>query len=922
MRIIIFNLCFFLCGILYSQELPPITHYAPDDYGGDNQNWMLSQAPNEFIYVANNKGLLEFNGAKWTLYESPNNTITRAVKVVGDRVYTGCYSDFGYWERGDNGILHYTSMVALLTDNSFEDEQIWNIVEYGSLVIFQSNRALYFYNSQTNEFSETTSENLIYRPFNVENDIYYHVANEGIYKFENGLPKLLLEENRFKGDRIIHMSAQSNGLVLITRNSGILQFENDQLSDWSLQANQFLKDKSVFSAVRLKDGSFLIGTISHGLIHFDSEGNLLYNITQKRGLGNNTVLSLFEDADHNVWAGLDNGIDCINETSAIKTFFDYDGVLGTVYASIVHKGTLYLGTNQGLFYRTYDSNSDGFRFVQGTAGQVLSLFEYKDDLLCGHHLGTFLVNGDQVEIIGNQLGTWKFEPVKGDATKLLQGNYSGLYLLSKETGNWSINHKIEGFNDSARYFEFLNDTEVIVSHEYKGVFKLSLDSQLTKVEEVTVLDTLPLSKNSSLSKFQGDVLYATDQGVFRLDKQSATVEKDSILSDFMEDDHYVSGKMVHDDSGRLWLFTKDNINYIATDHVTNTPRLYQIAVPDYLRKGALGYENIASIDDDKMLLGTSNGYLKLDLSKIDQTERETLFLNAMILEKLNGSKEVLSEKEDTQLNYRESAVIFEFSVPNYEKYREVNYRYRLKGLQEQWSRWQTDASAKFENLSFGSYSFQVQAKVGNQIVSNEHELEFSVARPWYLSNLALAIYFLLLLIILFVTHKAYKRYYRKELEHKQLESQQIIMEINNEKLNQEIDSKNRELAISTMSIIKKNEVLNKIKKELKKSGNRSDTKGAIDLIDSSLNNTKDWKFFKQAFNNADKDFLDKIKAAHPELTPNDLRFCAYLRLNLASKEIAPLLNISTKSVETKRYRLRKRLNLDHDQSLVNYILKF
>ena len=154
-----------------------------------------------------------------------------------------------------------------------------------------------------------------------------------------------------------------------------------------------------------------------------------------------------------------------------------------------------------------------------------------------------------------------------------------------------------------------------------------------------------------------------------------------------------------------------------------------------------------------------------------------------------------------------------------------------------------------------------------------------------------------------------------------MENEQMIMHIKNEKLNQDIDNKNRELAISTMSIIKKNRVLNKIKKELKKNrhpGNNT----ALELIDSNLNDTKDWSFFEQAFNNADKDFLEKIKKSHPDLTPNDLRFCAYLRLNLSSKEIAPLLNISTKSVETKRYRLRKKLGLEHNSGLVNYILKF
>jgi len=81
-----------------------------------------------------------------------------------------------------------------------------------------------------------------------------------------------------------------------------------------------------------------------------------------------------------------------------------------------------------------------------------------------------------------------------------------------------------------------------------------------------------------------------------------------------------------------------------------------------------------------------------------------------------------------------------------------------------------------------------------------------------------------------------------------------------------------------------------------------------------------WKYFEKAFNNTDKDFLKKIKDLHPNLTPNDLRFCTYLRLNLSSKEIAPLLNISTRSVEIKRYRLRKKINLSHSEGLVDYIL--
>jgi DNA-binding CsgD family transcriptional regulator len=154
---------------------------------------------------------------------------------------------------------------------------------------------------------------------------------------------------------------------------------------------------------------------------------------------------------------------------------------------------------------------------------------------------------------------------------------------------------------------------------------------------------------------------------------------------------------------------------------------------------------------------------------------------------------------------------------------------------------------------------------------------------------------------------------------KELENSKQIIKLNNEKLRNDIEGKNRELATSTMSIIKKNEFLNDIKNELMNGGEKSISK-VIRIIDKDLNNTDDWKMFQEAFNNADKKFLRKIKTKHPDLTPNDLRLCAYLRLNLSSKEIAPLLNISPRSVEVKRYRLRKKMQLDHDINLTNYII--
>ena len=149
------------------------------------------------------------------------------------------------------------------------------------------------------------------------------------------------------------------------------------------------------------------------------------------------------------------------------------------------------------------------------------------------------------------------------------------------------------------------------------------------------------------------------------------------------------------------------------------------------------------------------------------------------------------------------------------------------------------------------------------------------------------------------------------------------MKLKNEQLSSDMDIKNRELAVSTMSLIKKNELLTLIKNDLKQSSTADTSKNIKSVISNITKNISEkdsWNVFKEAFDNADTDFLKKVKLAHPSLTPNDLRLCAYLRLNLSSKEIAPLLNISVRSVEIKRYRLRKKMELHHDQGLVEYIL--
>ncbi|MFT5846755.1 MAG: ligand-binding sensor domain-containing protein/DNA-binding CsgD family transcriptional regulator [Psychroserpens sp.] len=922
-------ICLIFGHLSQAQEIPPIQSFTSETYNAENQNWAISQADNKYIYVANNKGLLEFNGALWTLYETPNQTIVRSVKTVGNRIYTGCYMEFGYWEPNVFNELVYTSLSKDLKSSMIEDEQFWNIISLDGFIVFQSLNRIYSYSTITKSFNVIDSETTLTKMFKADNTVYFQKLNQGVYKIVNGKEKLVSNNDILKTNRIINIFNLDNKLIIQTNKKGFFVFENESLFKWEIPANELLSTLTVYSSIRLKDGSFIIGTISNGIINVTKDGLIDYTLNQNSGLSNNTVLSLFEDLDENIWLGLNNGIDCINSSSPFMLYDDKKGELGAVHVSKAHNGMLYLGTNQGLFVRALNSNKE-FKLVDGVKGQVWCLEVFDDTLFCGHDLGTFTIKGAVAKQISNIEGTWSIKQVSDDEDILLQGNYNGLSVLVKTDNLWTLRNKIDGFNMSSKFFESIDRTQVFVSHEYKGVFVLDIDDSYHRVLKVAKDNSVEKGLHSSLLKYDSKILYAYKDGIYVYEEVLKTFNKDTILSQAYDSLSYVSGKLLKTPD-KLWVFSERNIKYITPGLLNNTPKINVIPLSNDLRKSVPGYENIFPIENQKYLLGMSSGYIIIDLNKMRNLSY-SIEINAIHNFGIDSEKSILKVSESEEFHNADNNFEFTYSIAEFDKYLEAEYQYKLEGNYDHWSSWSKSSTELFKNLPHGDYTFSVRGRVGDQITDNISLYSFEINKPWYISNLMVCIYLLSIILFSIVTHNIYKRKYKiqeekllfeaeRELEVKQLENEQELMALRNDQLRQDIDNKNRELAISTMSLIKKNEFLNSIKEELKNANKTEGLNPVIKIIDKNLNNTDDWKFFEEAFNNADKDFLKKVKAKHGSLTPNDLKLCAYLRLNLSSKEIAPLLNISPKSVEVKRYRLRKKMSLPHEASLTNYILE-
>lgn len=926
----LFLICI-LCLPLNAQEHPPVMTYSPYSYKAENQNWAVTQTDDQIMYFANNSGLLEFNGSKWTLYPVPDTSIVRSVKASGNNVYSGSYMDFGIWSRNKFGVLIYKSIVKTLKIDILEEEQFWNIEILDDWLVFQSLSRIYMVDIKTQEVKIIDSEHEIWNLFNVNGIIYFAKKNNGIYKIVNGEVVLVSEDKILLSSKLVGISIFDDSPVFITSNAGLFYVKNNETKSWLFDSNIDFRDISIYCAYQLRDGSLMLGTISNGLFHILPNGQLSYNLNYEKGLSNNTILSIYQDQKNNLWLGLDIGISHINLTSRFRVYNDATGQIGTVYASVIFEDNLYLGTNQGLFVKPRNEYGN-FKFIEGTSGQVWALKVIDNSLFCGHDIGTIIIKNSKVKTkLLNASGTWDFKKIPG-TDMILQGNYKGLHILSKDYNNWNYSHKINGFDISCRFFQII-DNQVYVNHELRGLHKLELSNDFRTILSKELIKSINKGSGSNFVKLLNNFYYSSANGIYLLDSNNkqfvSSITMDEIFNEYKIKSTLLDVKSA---DNLKWCFADNNILIISPGSITDKPNVDQIPVSISNFKNVVsGFENLTKISDSDYLLGSSNGYyiLKSDVPKFDYGQN--IKINLAQANFKNEEKTLLDFDIPPSLDNRQNNLCFEYSIPHYGNTVNTKYSYILEGWSEEWSDWQSNTTQVFENLPYGKYLFKVKGKIGNTETLNTASFPVVINRPWYLSAIAIATYVILLIIISVIIHSIYRRYYKrqqmrllqksqKEMALNELENSQKLMKLKNEKLEIEIDGKNRELAISTMSLIKKNEFLNNLKAELNSQNTTQDLKKVIKIIDNNINNTDDWKLFKEAFDNADKDFLKLVKEKHSNLTPNDLKLCAYLRLNLSSKEIAPLLNISPRSVEVKRYRLRKKMKLSPKTSLTNYIL--
>ena len=346
--------------ILYTQSLPPIQSFPIEEYAAGNQNWMLTQGHNNQIFIANNEGVLSFDGERWKLY--PSSSIVRSVAYFDNLLYSGSYMDFGYWTKQPSGELSYHSLVEEHNIEIIEDEQFWNIYKIEDNLVFQSLNRILLFNRTTKEIKFIKPDKPILKSFVVDERLYFQLEGDGIYQYSPTGLSYLFGQSEFFDTEVIEIFPLSDGLRLLTSSKGFFTYRNYLLQPWAVLKST-LKNELVYSALQSSNGNYVIGTVANGLYIVSENGRESKHFNFEKGLLNNTVLSIYEDKDFNLWLGLDNGINCVMTNSPLEVYNDSKGQLGTVYASVRYQNNLYIATNRGLFSEHLILQNQSFQWL-------------------------------------------------------------------------------------------------------------------------------------------------------------------------------------------------------------------------------------------------------------------------------------------------------------------------------------------------------------------------------------------------------------------------------------------------------------------------------------------------------------------------------------------------------------------------------
>lgn len=792
---------------------PPVVNYSTKEYG-KNRNpeiYCTVQDNRGVMYFGTANGVLEFDGEKWNFFKVSPGTFVRSLAIDSAGViYCGAYGDFGYLAPDSTGLLSFQSLLPMLAEDDRFFGNVWSIHATSSDVYFQSEEALFAYNSSSDSIAVIYPETSFHTSFLVDSTIYVRQREVGIQSYANrNLTKLngtsIFEEYGVFG---LHRLADDS-LLIITQELGLYKWHNGGIRQLKNTLEAGLDRLGIFGSIQLSNGDIALRTLSAGAVVIDTKGDILKVVNRGVGIRSNVVYSIYQDRDLNLWLALENGISKVNYHSPLSYFDEKTGLEGNVQRVFRFNGQIYVGTSYGLF--VYDK--DGFatkRFsvVQDVTWQVWDLVEIDNNLIVLTADGILKsANGVDFERVNyEKLNTLVYRKSKDD---IFAGGPSGIFQYDKSFNEkWAYRDNFSTFLDAEIDPE--NDEIIWLGTISTGAIRLKENEAGSDFEVDMYGDVDGLLDNVGTPILYGDsLIFGAKNGLFTFINETVMKQnlKDQLTAEELEDPFYTKGifepyalgDSIFDDQllllaggdQRTWYCNEFKIGFF--DHATKQFNNRPFWGIDY------GRINTFYLEDNGVLwIGAAEGVIRYEendfkkyettfyslIRKVSLTREDILFNGKFTSENDENNAGLRIQQTVPEIDYKQNDIQFLFSAPYFEDEHKPEYRFILIGNDENYSDWNLKSEAEYNNLHEGDYTFKVEARNIYGQISEEATYAFTVLPPWYRTSWAYVLYFIAFVLILFLG---------VQLSLKRLRAQNIRLEGIVEERTKEIVQKNHVL---------------------------------------------------------------------------------------------------------------------------------
>lgn len=784
-------------------------------------------------------------------------------------------------------------------------------------------------------------------------EVYLGFEDGNLAKLRDGMLQPVQGTEILAGKKIKAIVPFGNKLILATPFDGLFTLDDESVAPLQSDINDFLKENQLFCATAHND-VYVFGTVSCGAVVKNFSTGATSYINKESGMQNNTILSADFDRSGNIWFSLDNGIDYGIYNSPVHNLVSSSNDIGAGYTCFKNGNNIYFGTNQGLYVASYPFVSSPSRLdlTRCLPGQIWSLDDAGGgSFFVGGDAGAFHIAGTSVTPIEGLAGTYCIVRLPNRPDMAIASTYDGFKLLQQNTGSWHVAAHIDGDSGVRGHFIIDSDYNLWVNHWVKGVYKLHLDLDNNSFDNLrlfTQADGLPATSDNMVSLFRNRAVITNPGGFFSLNKNSGQLEPDPELTAIFPDPH---PSTLLNSEGNLTVITPSGLYFGLKDSIGNYTSDF-IPVKGLRDRLVVGYEHASFLGPDEIIISNQNGFWSTDpQSATNEIEDSKPFVSNIYA---NSDRRVFraalspDETEVLNLPYELNSLRFEFASPDYRSDENVQFSSMLENYDRSWSPYTNEAVREYTQLAEGSYVLRLRAINLQSGHEDETEFHFHISPPWYRSIFASIIYVLLLACVVaasvFLINR-WKRNAEKRMERRKEEEMDVmrteaqkealrkdyeIANLKSEQLEEDIKHKSNELSSATMNVIRKNEILQDIASKISKIQTAPGVDNSLvkqlahiqTVIQDNISHDDDLATFNHNFDVVYGNFTTRLHQTYPHLTPADVRLCCYIKMGLSSKEIAPLINISFKSVEMARYRLRKKLELTPNTSLTEFLANF